>query len=261
MRQFIQISLFLLGGLLFSYTVFLALRVNFSLGVVLPGILGLPLLLSGFFFRFLLPENSHGIWRLIKYLLIGGYSLALVFILIACLLITGQLSRDPDPQSDALVVLGAGLYGDRVSATLALRLDAAYDFWQQHPSLPIVVTGGQGPDEWIPEAEAMADYLVRRGVPEEKILLENLSTSTYENLANARDLIISASLNQGSASGSQKASVIVVTSGYHLYRAIRIAGSLDLNASGIGAPVLWYLLPSDLLRETLAITRFYLLGY
>lgn len=249
MRLFGQIFLIISGGLLGLYTLFLAARTNFNLGVILPGLIGLPLFLSGIFFSNLLNAVSPGFWYILRLLLAAGYSLALAVFIIACALIWGQLSRGPEPEPDALVVLGAALYGDRVSATLAFRLDTAFNYWQEHPDLTIVVCGGQGPDELIPEAEAMAAYLIRRGVPAEKILQEAQSTSTRENLSFAREHLLENSAASGGQTDETELAIIVITSNYHLYRAVKIAEQTGFTASGIGAPTLWYLLPADLIFE------------
>lgn len=87
-----------------------------------------------------------------------------------------------------MIVLGAGLRGERVTDLLARRLDAAYDYHLENPNAVIVVTGGQGPGEDIPEARAMKAYLVEKGVPEKQILEEASSTSTEENFCFAREI-------------------------------------------------------------------------
>ncbi len=99
----------------------------------------------------------------------------------ALLLIFVAVRRLPDTatkQEKAVIVLGAGLRGERVTDLLARRLDAAYDYHLENPNAVIVVTGGQGPGEDIPEARAMKAYLVEKGVPEKQIVEEASSTST-----------------------------------------------------------------------------------
>lgn len=267
MRFFLQMLLIIAGAVFVIYSLFLAARTNFNLGVILPALVGLPLLAGGIFFRFLLAQSASGTWYFFRLLLVAGYALALLAFLVANVLIFSQLQRRPDPDAEAVVVLGAALYGDKVSATLAQRLDTALDFWQQNPDLPVVVCGGQGPDELIPEAEAMASYLLQRGLPGDKIIIEARSTSTRENLQFAREALQklpdrAAAADSSDPSGTDsRISVVVVTSGYHLYRAVKIAEQCELAASGVGAPTLWYLLPADLMRETLAIARLHILGY
>ena len=122
-------------------------------------------------------------------------------------------------------MLGARVYEDgRPSAALAARLDTAYDFLQTHPEATAILCGGQGSNEPCPEAEAMYDYLTARGMNADRLLLEDESNNTIQNIENARALI---------GDGHRTA---VVTSDYHLARArvLMVRGGLD--AAGIPAP-------------------------
>ena len=88
---------------------------------------------------------------------------------------------------DYIVIHGAGLVGDRPSPLLAGRLDKGSELWRdQERRGVIIVSGGQGPDEVVSEAEAMHGYLVRQGIPEESILDEDRSRNTMENHGSRR---------------------------------------------------------------------------
>ena len=136
------------------------------------------------------------------------------------------MRADPEAgDADYLLVLGARVYEDgRPSAALAARLDTAYDFLQAHPEATAILCGGQGSNEPCPEAEAMYDYLTARGMNADRLLLEDESNNTIQNIENARALI---------GDGHRTA---VVTSDYHLARArvLMVRGGLD--AAGIPAP-------------------------
>lgn len=257
MRIYGQAGLILIGGLLLLNSVFLALRTNFNIGVILPAVLGMPLFLAGFFLDKLL--TGQGIWIWLRSGLIGGYLLLLIVLLISAGLQIRQLRREPNPQAEAIVVLGAAVRGDRVSATLASRLDAALGFWQQHPQMTLVVCGGQGPDEDISEAEAMALYFEARNVPAAQILHEDQSTNTRENLRFARQHLLEQP-GIDPLTADRDPVIVVVTSNYHVFRAVLTARDSGLEASGLGAPTLWFLLPGDFLRETLALTYHFLTG-
>ncbi|WP_162689869.1 YdcF family protein, partial [Escherichia coli] len=87
-------------------------------------------------------------------------------------------------EPDAIIILGSGLIGDKVPPLLAQRLEkgkAIYEQFKERPKL--IVSGGQGSDELIAEAVAMAIYLMEHGVPEDAILIENRSRTTIELLA------------------------------------------------------------------------------
>ena len=128
---------------------------------------------------------------------------------------------------DAIVVLGAQVKPDgSPSVQLSWRLDAAWEAWEQK-HVPVVVCGAQGKDEPMPEAEAMSMYLENKGVPAADILKDPDSFNTNQNLQNAAKL-----LNE--LPGIQK--VLIVTSDYHVPRAMALAQDLGFDACGMGSP-------------------------
>lgn len=153
---------------------------------------------------------------------------------------------------EAVVVLGAGLRGDQVPPLLASRLDRAERLYQRERgsgSGPlVVVSGGQGPDETVPEAVAMRDYLVRRGLPEDDVVLEDQATSTEENLRLGTALI------DAHGRGGR---IVAVTNDYHVFRTAVIARRLSLELDVVGARTAPYFLPSALLREFTALLVHY----
>ena len=127
--------------------------------------------------------------------------------------------------SDAVIVLGCQVYADgQLSPQLKLRLQAALDTYRSHPRL-IVTTGGQGEGEPAPEGQVMRDWLISQGVPEEDVIAECESTNTRQNLLNAKALL-----------PENVTRVTVVTSDFHLPRALALAHDLGLDADGIGSP-------------------------
>ena len=132
---------------------------------------------------------------------------------------------EPRPDSQAVIVLGCQVYADgSPSPQLELRLEAALETYNEHPRL-IVVCGAQGKNEPAPEGEIMRDWLIARGVAAEQVIAEVRSVNTRQNLEYAMALL---------PPGVKK--VTVITSDYHLPRALAIAGSLGLDADGIGSP-------------------------
>lgn len=150
---------------------------------------------------------------------------------------------------DYVIIHGAGLLdGNRVSKLLSDRLNKAIEVYRKDPTPPYLIpSGGQGKDESVSEAEAMRGYLVKHGIPEEKILLEDKSKTTFENIENSKTVIE----NHGGA-GSY---IALVTSNYHVYRALRYCRKVGLTCTGIGAHVASYYWPSALIREFIAIHR------
>ena len=117
---------------------------------------------------------------------------------------------DAETPASAIVVLGAGVNGTAPSLSLETRLTAALAYALNHPEVPIVVSGSQGPWEEISEAACMYGWLAARGVPPERILLEDRARDTEENIRYSLAL-----LEERGIAGN----VAVVTSGYHLCRA------------------------------------------
>ena len=146
---------------------------------------------------------------------------------------------------DFVIIHGSGLIrGNKVSKLLSDRIDRAIEVYRKDPTPPIVIpSGGKGSDETISEAEAMEGYLIEHGIPKEQIIKEDASTTTRENLLYSRRII-------EECGGGHTA---LVTSNYHVYRALSICRDLDFACTGIGAHVAPYYWPSALIREFVAI--------
>ena len=165
-------------------------------------------------------------------------------VLVTFLFIYGN-SSNVDYTEDVVIVLGAGVIGDRVTRPLASRLDTALYYWRRNPDAYIIVCGGLGNLATITEAEAMARYLAARGVPRERILQEELSTSTYENLIFAKEI-----LNEHFPEGFR---AVLVTNDFHIYRSVRTARRAGIDVNRIGAYTTWYSWPVNYMREMLAV--------
>ena len=138
--------------------------------------------------------------------------------------------RNPPPvsaDSGAVIVLGCQVYSTgELSPQLELRLQAALQTYRDHPRL-IVCCGGQGKKEPGPEGKVMRDWLIAQGVPEKDVIAECESTDTRQNLFYARRLL-----------PEDIKRVTVITSDYHLPRALLIARDAGLESDGIGSPCL-----------------------
>lgn len=110
------------------------------------------------------------------------------FVILQMLIFGGMIGTAPE-HLDYLIVLGAKVREDDISASLKHRLDKAIRFAQEHPETKLILSGGQGKDEPTTEAQAMAEYLQYNGIAPEQILLEGQSTSTRENMAFSKALI------------------------------------------------------------------------
>lgn len=119
---------------------------------------------------------------------------------------------DDESAVTGVIVLGAGVNGTTPSLSLRVRLEAALEYIADKPDIPIVVTGSQGPGEDISEAQCMAQWLIARGVDENRILIEDQADNTRENIAFSKELLF----ENGYDTTAQFA---VVSSDYHLCRA------------------------------------------
>jgi len=160
--------------------------------------------------------------------------------------IYGNVS-DIDYTEDVVIVLGAGIVGERVTRPLAHRLNTAAAYWRENPEAYIVVTGGLGDRATITEAEAMTRFLIAQGIPPEVILLEELSTSTYENFLFAKEI-----LDEHFPDGWR---AVVVTNDFHIYRSVRTARQVGIYPNRLGAHTDWYTWAVNYLREMLAVAH------
>jgi len=230
--------LLVLSALSILLSMMLFPRVHFSIGFQLHLALSIIAFIYALFWKNI-PRKVHitlGLLCLIP----------LCFVLF--LAIYGNVSN-ADYTEDVVIVLGAGIHGETVSRPLARRLDTALEHWRENPDTYIITTGGLGERARITEAEAMARYLIARGVPESQILQENYSTSTYENLLFAKEILDEHFPNGFTAT--------VVTSDFHIFRAVRTARSVGIDPTRTGAETDWYMWPASYLREMLSIANFW----
>ena len=145
-----------------------------------------------------------------------------------------------------VIIHGCGLAdGGRMTKLLSNRVDKAIEIYRKCKVKPVIIpSGGQGSDEKLSEAQAMKDYLLSRGIPEESIRLENRSATTRENLQNSKAII---------DAGTGRKKTALVSSNYHIYRCLRLAREMGLRCTGIGAKVALYYWPSALIREFIAV--------
>jgi uncharacterized SAM-binding protein YcdF (DUF218 family) len=123
---------------------------------------------------------------------------------------------------------------------LKKRLDKAYELLVRYPDIPVVVTGGQGDDEIISESQAMTNYLISQGIDRERILMEDKSVNTLENMKFSREKILET---------GRDGKVAYSTTNYHVFRSYVYAHDAGMNAEGIAAPTKRYFWPNAFLRE------------
>ncbi|MGO5115021.1 YdcF family protein [Candidatus Avoscillospira sp. LCP25S3_F1] len=150
--------------------------------------------------------------------------------------------------SSYAIVLGAQVQGNQPSRTLRQRLDVGLLYLQENPTGVLIVSGGQGPDEDDTEAAVMYAYLERHGADMQRVIQEPQASNTRENL------MFSAVLAQ--KAGCNAAQPTIITSEYHLCRAQYIAGTLDMEPTGLGSKTTpWILMWNYELREVFALVK------
>ncbi len=160
----------------------------------------------------------------------------------ACV-ISGMLA-DGEAEADYVLIAGAMVYGEEPSTALLSRIDVAYEYMIRHPDSVAILCGGQGDGENITEAECMRRVLTAYGIPPERMILEDTSATTAENMQNARALV-----------SDKEASALIVTSNFHMFRTMRIAEKSGWNeVYGLAAPFDSIMLIHYMAREFLTIS-------
>ena len=161
---------------------------------------------------------------------------------------------NPEAHCDYMVVLGAKVRNSGPSVSLWDRIYAARDYMEAHPHVIAVVSGGQGPDEPMTEAQAMCDALIALGIPPERIWLEENATSTWENITFSLDLI-------EEKTGLRPEKIGVLSSEYHLFRASLLAEKCNVDFVGIPARTSRFSQKvNHFMREVAGVWHYILLG-
>lgn len=241
MREVLIIS----GGSLFINGAFMSMVSNFNLGVILTLLAGAFFLAWGVFYKKIKETTEKGALKWVKIAVI--LAIILEVALVGFIAAYGQ-SDNLNYTEDAVIVLGAGIHGDKVSVPLAYRLNAAIEYHEKNPNALIVVTGGKGFQETVTEAEAMEKYLVRRGVDPDKIIKEEAATSTNENMRFTKQIL--------DKRLQDDYSVVVITNNFHIYRGVAIAKTEGFkNVHYKHAGLKWYNMAPCYLRESLAVLK------
>ena len=186
-----RIILSIAGFLLVAEGIVAASISNLNLGIVMPFVIGIPLIVVGVFYPLLSSWWSVSIvGKILKYAMISAYVLfALLFAATTTLILANSKTTAEPEKADVLIVLGAGIRGDLPSVVLRNRLDRALDCYEQNPDLLIIVSGGMGEGESSTEASVMKKWLVAAGVPADSIIEEGKSQSTEGNFIFSFDII------------------------------------------------------------------------
>ena len=173
--------------------------------------------------------------------------------LIACLLYAililsfAHLRQPPaELQGETVIVLGCKVNGDRPSLMLQRRLDTAVAYLRENPDARCIVSGGQGDNETRTEASVMGDYLEAQGIEPSRIFREEQSRDTKENLLFSRSILLSEGLEEP---------VVIISDGFHQFRAWLIANKLELDSFAVSANTRFWLVPAYAVREVLSLIK------
>lgn len=181
---------------------------------------------------------------------------AAIYLYFECMLIGTIISNilvvthKPDPDKDFIIILGCAIRKDGTPRPLLQgRIDRAIEFASDQESKTgkkavFVCSGGQGPNETIPESRSMRNYLVEHGISEDRIIEEDKSTNTLENMRFSKEKIYAV---------DPKARVIFCTTNYHVFRSGTYARKVKMRAVGIAAKTKWYFWPNASVREFVSL--------
>lgn len=164
--------------------------------------------------------------------------------LILSIAMINAMNDKPKGRDTTLVVLGCQVKESGPSLMLRKRLNTAYTYLTEHEEVKVVVSGGQGADEVVSEASCMRDYLISKGISEDRIFMEDRSSNTKENIAFSKELI----QREGLCSD-----ITIVTDGYHQLRGEIFAKREGLEVYNLSAPTSLWLVPTYWVREWFGI--------
>ncbi len=182
-----------------------------------------------------------GLQRVITIAVAAGI---LLFVIVEGCIISAYRAKG-DANLDYIIVLGAQVKEKGPSAALKFRLDTAYDYLIENENTICIVSGGQGANEPYSEAQGMHDYLIGKGIPEERIIMEDKSTDTSENIAFSSKFL-----------DMENDSVGIVTNNFHVFRGVHLAKHFGIkNVCGIAAPSNIYFQLNNMVREFFGIMK------
>ncbi len=179
---------------------------------------------------------------------IMSFGIAL-FIFVESMVLSGFFEKE-EPKLDMLVVLGAQLRENGPSYVLKVRLDRAYEYLLEYPDTKVIVSGGRGVNEPDTEARGMYDYLVKKGISADRIIMEDKSRNTNENIKYSKAYL-----------DASEDKIGIVTNNFHMFRAVHIARAAGYQqVYGLPAKSDILFLPNNMLREFFGIIKDFMVG-
>lgn len=239
---------YVLGALSGLYCLFIGMFVGHGTNFYLIwGVLGIVLILIGIAWkRKVFAKIPKWIRICLNIIVFLGM---VVFLVVEGCILSG-FNHNEEEELDFLIVLGAQLKESGPSKVLKMRLDKAYDYLVQYENTKVIVSGGQGNDEPDTEAQGMYQYLLGRGISAERIIKEDKSRSTVENVKFSSTFL---DINNDK--------VGIVSNNFHIYRAVSLARHAGYeHVTGIPAPSEKIMLPHNMFREFFGVVKDFLVG-
>lgn len=192
--------------------------------------------------------------KLLRRILTSAICIGLLIFAVTEAIVLKASTGNPEESCQYIIVLGARVQEQSPSISLQERINAAYDYLIANPGTTAILSGGQGEDEGISEAQCMYNHLTAMGIADDRLWLEDKSTSTWENLHFSMAII-------EEKTGSRPEKVGILSSEYHLYRAGLFAEECGFKAIGIPARTSRFTIRLNyFLREVAGVWHYYILG-
>ena len=244
-----------IAGIIDFFILYYFTPITIDVGILMPGLIGIIL-------------TFYSIMKLIykqKKFLINNYYLRRIFILATLVFLTSFLliesliifnsKSNTEVKPNYLIILGAGLHGYEPSLSLKLRLDKGLQKLRNFPNLIVIVSGGQGYGEIIPEALAMKNYLIKNGIEQNRILIEDKATSTMENFKYSKIILEYLRYNKNIDK------VLVITSDFHMWRSIFLAKRNKIICYGVTCKTPSIVVVNCYIREYFAVIKSFFFDY
>lgn len=228
-----RVILFIIGIALSINGLYLSATTVMGVGEAVIITIGICFILWSSFYD---AAKKKGFLRFLKRLFV--FAMTVIVLYSGAIFIYGNMDTATYSDEEYVIVLGAGLYGEKPSPVLVNRLDKTVEYMNNNQNATAIVSGGQGNGESITEALAMERYLISKGISANRIIKEEQSTSTYENFEYSKNYI--------------DGNVVFITNDFHVLRSMQMAKMNGIDARHIGAPTPLSIIPVSCVRELLA---------
>lgn len=188
----------------------------------------------------LLKISSNFIGKLSIYFLVFILTLCfLLSIILSAFMVQAAYFKKPEKDAKIAILLGSKVIGSKPSIMLTERINTAYKLLKENKDLKIIVSGGQGEYEDISEAQCMKETLVKKGIDSNRIIMEDKSTNTEENIKFSKEYVLKFNTND----------IVIISDAFHQLRAHKIAEKENLNPYSYSTNTQFWLLPTYWVRE------------